>query len=356
MLRIAIAPQDVALRGNAAEWDAFLAGLPGATPFHSSAWARVLQDSYGYRACYLSTPSEAPRGTIAIPDAVLPLVEVNSWLTGRRGISLPFTDECPALGDSPNAVTLLQEAALEQGVARGWKYLEFRGGPRPRWASETSTTFLGHTLSLNASETALFAGINPAGRRAIRKAEQNNVTVERSQSLDAVRHLYQLLRVTRRRHGVPPQPFRFFENLHRHFLSTDRGTVYLAKAGGTVVAGALFLQTRHTALFKFGASDERFQQLRPNNLIMWHAIKDYAAQGVQKLDFGRTSVGNDGLRKFKLSWGTEERSVEYYRYDFQTRSSTPAPDRSDGRHAAFFRKLPLGVSAFVGALLYRHIA
>ncbi len=79
------------------DWDSRIARFPGASIFHTQAWARVLVDSYGYSPYYLrGTGNDAAAG-------LLPMMEVNSWLTGRRGISLPFTDECPALYPASDA-------------------------------------------------------------------------------------------------------------------------------------------------------------------------------------------------------------------------------------------------------------
>jgi hypothetical protein len=59
--------------------------------FHGSAWAKTLQGAYGFKPVYF-TASEADGRS-----SILPLMEVNSWLTGRRGIALPFTDDCEPL-------------------------------------------------------------------------------------------------------------------------------------------------------------------------------------------------------------------------------------------------------------------
>jgi len=112
---------------------------------------------------------------------------------------------------------------------------------------------------------------------------------------------------------------------------------------------------RH-AIYKFGASDEAQQQLRANNLVMWRAILHYASEGFADLDFGRTSLGNEGLRKFKLGWGARELAADYVRYDFRRSAYVPARDEAQGWHNQVFQALPLPLSRLAGSLLYRHIA
>src|SRR5207249_1130974 len=102
-------------------WDAFLATHPGASFFHSAAWAKVLHETYGYEPVYF-TVSEDKRLL-----ALLPVMEVNSWLTGRRGVSLPFTDACEPLDHDASFRDSIIPEAIEHGRRRGWKYLEYRG-------------------------------------------------------------------------------------------------------------------------------------------------------------------------------------------------------------------------------------
>jgi lipid II:glycine glycyltransferase (peptidoglycan interpeptide bridge formation enzyme) len=219
-----------------------------------------------------------------------------------------------------------------------------------------STSYYGHRLRLADDETAFYASIEASVRRAIRKAEKNGVRVELSQSLDAVRIFYELQCQTRKKHGLPPQPFRFFQNIHHHVLSPNQGFVVLARHQDVPVAAAIFFHWGKKALFKYGASDERFQQLRANNLVMWEAIRWYAHHGFEQLHFGRTSLANEGLRRFKLGWGAEENRIEYVKYDRRRDGFVTANDESSGWHNRLFRAMPGFVSRQIGAVLYKHVA
>jgi lipid II:glycine glycyltransferase (peptidoglycan interpeptide bridge formation enzyme) len=207
------------------------------------------------------------------------------------------------------------------------------------------------------SHTAqLFANCDSSTRRAVRKAEQSGVQIEFSRSLEAVRTFYGLLKKTRQRHGAPPQPFRFFLKLHQHALIPSHGWVVIARSSGIPVAGAVFLHTKQDAIYKYGASDERYQNLRANNLVMWRAIEWYAQNNFNSLDFGRTSLGNDGLRRFKLGWGTAERMVNYFQYNFRTKRFDVSHDEAAGWHTHIFRHLPRWTSQLIGTVLYKHTA
>ncbi len=333
-----------------ADWDAWVAGFPGGSFFHGSAWARVLRDTYGFDPVYWAASDPGHE------RALLPLMEVNSWLTGRRGVSLPFTDECAPLCTDPDSFRRLYRAALVQAAARGWAYLECRGSQPLFPGVPPSTSYWGHRLELSPDEPGLFAKLESSTRRAVRRAEHGGVTVEFSQDLAATEDFFRLFCRTRRHHGAPPQPFRFFERIHRHVFSQNLGWVVLARQGRQPIAGAVFFHAGKTANYKFGASDRRFLHLRANNLVMWQAIQWYARHGFTALDFGRTSLTNDGLRRFKLGWGARERRIDYFRYDRRKAGFVSVRDEAAGWYTRIFRLLPGVVSRLTGAALYRHIA
>ena len=104
------------------------------------------------------------------------------------------------------------------------------------------------------------------------------------------------------------------------------------------------------------AVEDTHQHLRANNLVMWEAIAWHAQKGYAKLDFGRTSRGNEGLRRFKRGWGTTEHPVTYLRVDLLTGQRVTAQDRTSGWHTTLFRHAPPAVSRWLGAVLYRHAA
>ncbi len=331
-----------------ADWDKHLAGFPAATIFHTAAWARLLHASYGHTPLYFARVSS---GRLR---SVLPVMEVNSWLTGRRGVSLPFTDECRALCPDAGSFHELYESTLAYGAGRKWRYLECRGGKE--WLPEVppSRSFANHQLDLQADPAMLFKRFDDATQRAIRKAERNGLKIEFTQSIEAVRSFYDLLCLTRQRHGVPPQPFGFFVNFHAHILVPGHGLVVLARHGQIPVAAAVFLHFGRTAIYKWGASDETYQHLRGNNLVMWSALQNYVQSGHQLLDFGRTASDNEGLRRFKRGWGTTERTLSYIRYNLQAADYTRASDAPPGMATRLFQRVPLSLSRIVGAFLYPH--
>jgi hypothetical protein len=343
---------DTARRVNPLEypnWDALLTSRPDFSFFHGAAWARVLTETYGYQPHYFVT------GAAESPQTVLPLMEVDSWLTGRRGIALPFTDECPPLGAQPGTIKSIFEAAIAFGKTRGWKYIEVRGG-RDSLGTPASIAFHGHQLEITTDESAMFDRMDASARKAVRKAEKDGVTVEIAQSIDALREFYRLQCLTRKRHGLPPQPWPFFVNIHRFILSQNLGMVALATQAGRKIAASVYLYQGGRAIYKYGASDFAHQQLRGPNLVMWEAMKWLARRGVTRLNLGKTSLNNEGLRRFKLQLGAQEEVIEYVKFDLRDGRHVTESDGVEGWHNAVFRALPVFASRAAGSFLYRHWA
>jgi hypothetical protein len=344
-----VAPQPVNPAGCPG-WDALVAAHPNGSFFHSVAWAKTLQGAYGFKPVYF-TANEG--GSLS---SILPLMEVNSWLTGRRGVALPYTDDCEPLYSDAASIRNLIQAALEFGRTEGWKSVECRGGRELFGEASASLSFYGHSLNLKEDEDRMFACLESSVRRAIRKAENSGVSVSISRDLEAVKIFYALQCKTRKKHGLPPQPFVFFQNVFEHILSKNLGMIVIASCQERPIAASVYFQFGSRAVYKYGASDEAFQHLRGANLVMWEAIKWHARNGAKTLHLGRTSIGNEGLRRFKLGWGAEERKIEYVRYDLQKNCFVTNADESTGWYNRVFKMLPIGLSRLIGAVLYRHCA
>lgn len=332
------------------DWDKLLVQHPHHSFFHCAAWAKVLESTYGY------TPTYFAINKAGAVHSLLPLMEVDSWLTGRRGVSLPFTDDCRPLSSDDNSFGRLVANALDFGKERGWRYIELKGGRELFEGASASLSFYAHRLQLSQDQDLMFSRLSGSVRRAIRKAVKSGVTVEISRSLDAVKAFYSLQCETRKMHGLPPQSFAFFRNVYEHVLSRNLGMVALARHGGRVIAAAVHFHLGQQAIYKYGASNKSFQHLRANNLIMWEAIKWHARNGSTMLDLGRTSLTNEGVRRFKLGWGVEEKSIEYVKYDLRQDCFVSEPDESFGWYNRFFQMMPLSLSRMIGTALYRHWA
>ena len=330
-------------------WEAWTASHPGGSFFHSSHWARVLQTTYGHELHYLvEMDGEKPR-------VMLPILEVNSSWKGRRGVALPFSDECGLLcfGDATGHAII--QRAREIGEGRGWKYFELRGDVPSDTRAMQSASFVGHEIDLTVGVDNLFGGFESSVRRAIRKAENTGVTVRVLDTLDATKTFFALHCKTRRKHGVPPQPFSFFANIWKHVLQRGSGFIMMAEHQGRAIAAAIFVHHGQTSLYKFGASEEASLHLRANDMIMWEAIKWYAARCYTTFSMGRTTPRDEGLRRFKRGFGAREKIINYFRYDLSGKTFVSVRGEETAGLSKLFKLTPMPVLRMIGRTVYPHL-
>jgi len=330
-------------------WDDRLAPCPEATVFHSAAWARVLRESYGYTPCYLGLIEKQGFAVL------LACMEIRSILTGRRGVSLPFTDCCEPILATGMGFHELLKTAIAFGRKAGWQSLELRVGSSLPTDIPASVRYHHHVLDLARGESSVFRGLRESTRRNIRNSQKSGVEVSLGTSAKALQEFIQLNYLTRKMHGLPPQPNRFFEKLQTHVLATGHGIVALASHRGEAVAGAVFLHCRDRAVYKYGASDRRHQHLRANNLVMWETIRWYVQNGFRSLSFGRTEPENEGLLQFKRGWGATEEPLCYTKYDLTRSTYVKESPKVTGAHNKIFAAMPMPLLRLVGSLLYRHV-
>jgi hypothetical protein len=330
--------------------DNLISAFPECVPFHSRAWLQVIRDTYGHKPiCFVAKAGEEVR-------AMLPLVEVQSWLTGRRGVMVPFADFCPPMANDAVAYERVLAEVLKYAQQQKWKYVELRGGRKLMPKAQASVAYHAHILDLKVGSDELYENMEGRMRTAIRKAEREGVRVEVSNSVEAMQTYYELHCKTRRKHGVPPQPLAFFRNLHSQTIAKDTGIVVVARCQEAPIAAAVFVHFGRHAVYKFSASNEAYLKLCGNNMVLWEAIKWYANRGFSSMHFGRTSFGNDGLRKYKAGWGPEETTLEYFKFNIPKQAYVVDRDRSEGGHNQLFGRLPRPLFRLAGRMLYRHLS
>ena len=119
--------------------------------------------------------------------------------TGRRGVSLPFADRCAPLCPDAGAFRELFAAACTHGRQRRWRHLEIRGARELCGDVPAAVRYWGHLIDIAAGEHDLLQRFDGSVRRAIKKAERRGLSMEITNSLEALRDFYRLHCRTRRR-------------------------------------------------------------------------------------------------------------------------------------------------------------
>jgi len=103
-------------------WRDFVDQHPHSTPFHDPAWAQLVADCYGFDAFAAALIGED--GEIR---AGAPMVAVRHLARRPRWVSLPFTDYCPPLAESPTEESALSLGLVAASREAGLASVELRG-------------------------------------------------------------------------------------------------------------------------------------------------------------------------------------------------------------------------------------
>ena len=349
------------------QWDQWIQSFPDCSIFHSSPWARVLMESYGQKPRYFALMEKEQ------PRALLPIMEVKTLFTSKRGVSLPFSDFCEPMALDRESFEILYASARDHGRRNGWSSLSLRGGSQFLGFAPQREHFVGHVLDLSPGPDDLFGHFRSSTRRNVARAQKCGVRVSLEKTPESMRSYYDLHCLTRKRHGVPPQPLSFFRQIQHHLIGRDHGFTALARHQGRVIAGAVFLHWGKHALYKFGASDDRFYETRANNLVMWTAMEHFSRRGFAQLHLGRTERENTGLLQFKKGWNPKATSITYFQWnvrrermegtagrDFKDISREARPRLKSEKHKAkesihaIMQRMPLSFLKVAGKLIYPH--
>jgi CelD/BcsL family acetyltransferase involved in cellulose biosynthesis len=331
-------------------WAQFVSGHHKASAFHTVPWLNAICRTYGYTPIVYTTTKPG----MPLTNGVV-LCQIKSWLTGRRMVSVPFSDHCePLLDDESSTTEIFKE--LKHSVDSGeWDYVEMRPKQRLPKANGAidSPQFLLHMLDLAPSEDTLFKTMHPdCVQRKVRKAERERLEYRAGNSPDLLSAFYRLMVFTRRKHRLPPQPIEWFRNLVQSMRESL--TVRVAFKDGKEVASILTLRHRNVMVYKYGASDPALQNLGGTPLLFWRTICEAKAAGLQFLDLGRSEADNEGLIAFKNRLGARSSMLIYQRWSRKP-TSIAASDRSVGLARRLFSVMPDSLFRATGRILYRHV-
>ncbi len=286
--------------------------------------------------------------------------QIESWFTGRRLVSLPFSDHCdPLVNETRNLAELfpgLQNELLHDKL----RYLEIRPTQAldpDALALHSAQNYWWHRVDLKPNLNQLFSNCHKdSTQRKIRRAEREGLTLEASGAAKNLDSFYRLLVLTRRRHLLPPQPKKWFHALIDTFGPAL--TIRVACKNRQPVAAILTLRYKDVLTYKYGCSDPQFHHLGGMHLLLWTAIQEAKRGGMSVFDLGRSDSDDQGLITFKERWGAERASLTYLRW-----SPTELPRRAPGDSAehskhrtvrTLLQYLPAPVLRAAGTLFYKH--
>lgn len=337
-------------------WDSLVERHSRASVFHTSAWLEALHRTYGYKTIAFTTSSSAEN----LENAIV-FCRVESWLTGRRLVSLPFSDHCEPLVDSKEDQRVLTAALDREVEDQPWSYLEIR--PLEPFEiitplAHTAVTYAFHQLDLEPHIDTIFSRFHKSStQRKIRRAERERLAYREGCTKALLDDFFRLFTLSRKKQGLAPQSKQWFENLVDCF--GDALKVRAAFKDGQAIAAMITIRHKDTLTYKYGCCDARFNRLGCMHLLFWNAIQDAKAAGLRFLDFGRTNSDQQGLITFKNRWGATQSVLTYSRYG-AAKKSTHVFDLHTSKWKSRLTKyalqhVSLAFLPMIGRILYKHI-
>lgn len=332
-------------------WLHFITTHPNATIFHHPAWIDLLGECYRYKSVALVIMDQKEQ-----IKSGLPLMQINSWLTGHRWVSLPFSDFCQPLVSENVGTEEFPGELLNWWASGNCVKTQIRWPLPEHKAITTGQTYAHHINNLLPDFNQVRRTFKPKVNQFIRQAEKANLSIRQSSEWQDVFTYYKLHLMTRKRQGVPAQSLRYFHLLWHKLISQGLGFVLLVYQNAHPIAGAVFLHWNQGLVYKYGASDPTYWNLRPNHLLFWHAIRWGCEHGYDTLDWGRTDIDHRSLQDFKRSWGSQERKM-HYSVLIQGPAARETRSGSNQRILkTIIQHSPTWVCKTIGELLYGHFA
>ncbi len=199
----------------------------------------------------------------------------------------------PQCEKTPESMNLMQELGLR---------------PAPMYLS---VEFAG-ILNLEKDEDEILKGMRQRLRRALRKAQKNHITVEKSTNPKDIHEFYQIELQTAGRHRFVAFSEDFLTKQFAAFAPNGEAVLYTAKLDGEILAQNFMIFYGNEASYHYGVSSELGTKYSGAPLLHMEAMRDARKRGIKRYNFWGIVDEDDihhrfyGVSCFKRGFGVEE--------------------------------------------------
>ncbi len=354
--RLSVKTHATANEAERGRWDGYVKRTVGATFCHLSGWQRVIERTWRHRNQSLY----AERGHEIV--GVLPLFHVRSPLFGSMLISTPNAVYGGVVADDAEARQALLKRAQELGAELQVDFLELRN-PSAAQPDAPALTDPGFQLQdqlyvsfdhpITTDEEALLKTFPRDTRRMIRQGSKHNLTAElvRASALD---QFYDVYATSLRNLGTPVFPKRLFAEFLREFPADS--DILVIRQGEKFAGAVLSFYFGDTVMPYYAGAYAEFYRAGINNFMYAELMRQSAARGYTRFDFGRSKRGT-GACEFKRGWGMQEHALPYQTHLVKARQ-LPNLNPTNPKFKLLidvWKRLPLGVTKLLGPPLVKYL-
>ncbi|MCK4351983.1 GNAT family N-acetyltransferase [candidate division WOR-3 bacterium] len=338
---------------NHEEWDRFVKTHKEGRFCHLIGYRDVIKNTYGYKDSYWIAKNR---------DKIIGIFPsfIKKTLFGNRIISQPFTEYGGPLFKvcSVEKLLLLKEKIKE--VLKEYKlpFLEIHGGfgiPRPLMSQVFVEKALHKcaVLKLTTSKD-IWKNVDYSVRKAIQKAERSELKCYKKVDEETILHkFYPLYLLSMKRFGTPPHPEEFYLNFYKYLGKNMK--LFLIDFKGKTISALLGFTTGKRIHIISIASNNKYWDMRPNDLAHWEFVKWGCKNGYKVFDFG--PVRYEGQMRYKKKWGCGLYDYPFY-YICRKHLSMPIKGGASCsmKLAILWKKMiPLKLGALIGQYIRREI-
>lgn len=297
------------------QWDDFVTSHPEANFLHSWAWGEfhLSRDKTLVRRIIKNNADEI----VAAYEGVVETAKRGKYLAIAGGPILDWSDKQLVIttfedireqGNKNSCVFVRIRPQLEESKNSENLFASLGLKPAPMYLS---VEYAG-ILNLNKTEEEILAGASQRLRRALRKAEKNDIQIEVSTDPKDIHEFYEIQLETARRHDFVSFSEDFLTKQFAAFAKENEAKLYTAKHEGQILAQNFMLFYGNEASYHYGVSTELGTKLSGAPLLHMQAMRDAREQGIKRYNFWGITAEDDtthrfyGVSQFKRGFGVEE--------------------------------------------------
>ena len=271
-------------------WNAFLADIPLATHYMT---ANYFTDPYVSGERFAVLAADEAGDVTAVITGIIDGEKIGSGLSCRP--QMAFRDKTDRGAAADALIAGLDEISDGRKLIElhSWSHVDELMRPDMTVKPSTAETSV-VMLDLAGGADAIFSQFSRNRRNNIRAAtKRSDVEIKELETDVELDELYQLHCEWNKRKGNPADTF---ERMQTATSLRENRRIFIAKTDGKVIAGSFFRFCPDGVVeYSANFSLQEDQKLRPNDLIVWHAIKWACESGFSHFSMGGSHLF---LRRF----------------------------------------------------------
>lgn len=330
-------------------WDKYVLGSCLTSAYHLSGWKEVIEKSFGHSTRYLLSENDKKE-----VQGILPVVQLKSALFGNYMVSLPYFTYGGVCADNDEIRDELISEAIAYAKSCNAGHIEMRHTGPIANGMPVKTAKVSMRLPLESNADDLWKSFPAKLRSQIGKPLKEGMYSKfgKEEELDS---FYKVFSINMRDLGTPVYPKYFFRNILRMFPDLTWICSVYTKDGRAVASGFL-LGFKNMLEIPWASSLRSYNNLSPNMLLYWSALKFACESGYGFFDFGRSTPG-EGTYKFKTQWGAQPVRLHWH-YWLKNGGALPELNPRNPKYRAaieVWRRLPVGLTRLIGPAIIKNL-